>query len=429
MTRLTASKSGSLKGTLRVPSDKSMSHRALMFGAVATGVTRIDSLLEAGDVLSTASALRAFGIEIERKGGQWTVHGAPWRTPDRALDFGNAGTGSRLMMGLAAGQGVSCTIVGDPSLSRRPMGRVLNPLREMGLKADDHDGKLPVTLHPSRISGFSYAPPMASAQVKSAVLLAGLGATGPVTVTEKTATRDHTERMLTAFGAEVSVDGLAVTLRPKPRLVGQTLNIPADPSSAAFPTVAALIREGSEVRLPEVMLNARRTGLFKTLRRMGADITEENRRTIGGEEVADLLVRGSKLKAVHVPAEDVPDMIDEIPILSVAAACAEGTTRIEGLEELKVKESDRLAATARILTAAGVTCRTGEDWLEIDGAKSIPGGGTVATDHDHRIGMATLVLGLASEAPMIAEDAESIGTSFPDFHGKLAGLGANVGPA
>ncbi|GGY42387.1 3-phosphoshikimate 1-carboxyvinyltransferase [Parvularcula lutaonensis] len=425
MTEAVARPSEALKGTARVPSDKSMSHRALMLGAISAGVTRVSSILEAGDVLSTASALRAFGVSVERIDGTFIVRGDAWRTPARMLDLGNAGTGVRLLMGLAAGQGALCTFTGDPSLMRRPMGRVLDPLRAMGLQADDREGRLPVTLKPSQLRSFTYELPMASAQVKSAVLLAGLGAQGPVTVIEKTPTRDHTERMLKAFGADLETDGHRITLTPGARLVGQTLAIPADPSSAAFPIVAALMRPGSEVVLPEVMLNPRRTGLFATLRRMGAEITEEHLRLVGGEEVADLRVRASPLKAVKVPASDVPDMIDEIPILAVAAASAEGTTRIEGLEELKVKESDRLAATAGLLTAAGVTCRTGDHWLEIDGG-DIRGGGTVDTDHDHRIGMATLVLGLSAQEPMRITGAEAIATSFPGFATLMASLGAAI---
>ena len=426
MNRLIASPSGPLKGVARVPSDKSMSHRALMFGSIAKGETRITALLDADDVLATASALRGFGISVEKEGDEFVVQGGAWRAPERVLDLGNAGTGSRLLMGLAAGQGASCTMTGDPSLRRRPMGRVLNPLREMGLEADDQDGRMPVTLHPSKLRGFSYKPPMASAQVKSAVLLAGLGADGPVTVTELVPTRDHTERMLKAFGADLVVDGSSVTVTPGAELKGQTLTIPADPSSSAFPMVAALIRPGSEVVLPEVMLNPRRTGLFAALRRMGAQIAEENKRTIGGEEVADLRVTAGPLQGVHIPEAEVPDMIDEIPILSVAAACAEGTTRIEGLEELKVKESDRLAATAGLLRAAGVEVRTGDDWIEIDGGGTIQGGGTVDTDHDHRIGMATLVLGLAAEAPMTITGADAIASSFPDFAGLMNALGAEI---
>lgn len=428
MTQAIAQPCGALKGTARVPSDKSMSHRALMLGAVSSGVTRISSILEAGDVLSTASALRAFGISIEKIGGQFIVRGDAWRTPSRVLDLGNAGTGVRLLMGLAAGQGAQATFTGDPSLRRRPMGRVLDPLRAMGLKTEDNDGKLPVTLLPSKLQAFGYKLPMASAQVKSAVLLAGLGAAGPVKVIEETPTRDHTERMLKAFGADLETDGVTVTLTPGARMVGQTLAIPADPSSAAFPMVATLMRPGSEVLLPEVMLNPRRTGLIATLKRMGAGITAENQRTVGGEEVADLRVRASGLKAVKVPAADVPDMIDEIPILAVAAASAEGTTRIEGLEELKVKESDRLAATARLLAAAGVLCRTGEDWLEIDGGP-IRGGGEVDTDHDHRIGMAALVLGFSAKDPMRITGAEAIDTSFPGFAELMNGLGASIGKA
>lgn len=431
MDRLTAEKGEMFRGEVRVPSDKSMSHRALMLGAVAEGVTRVANLLEAGDVLSTAAALRAFGVSVEREGDFWTVRARPWASPARALDLGNAGTGVRLLMGLTAGRGVRATFVGDPSLMRRPMGRVLDPLREMGAQADDQDGRLPVTLHPSQLQPFRYELPMASAQVKSAVLLAGLGASGPVTVVEKTPTRDHTERMLTAFGADVQVNGEAVTLTPGRRLIAPTgLSIPADPSSAAFPLIAALIVPGSDVRLTDVMLNPRRTGLLRALERMGASVSASNaRKPLGGEEVADLTARHSALKAIHVAPGEVPDMVDEIPILAVAAAFADGTTRIDGLEELKVKESDRLAATARLLRSAGVTCRTGEDWIEIDGQPQVKGGGTVDTDHDHRIGMAALVLGLASEEPMGITGASAIASSFPTFQALMASIGARIDEA
>ncbi|MEM1379247.1 MAG: 3-phosphoshikimate 1-carboxyvinyltransferase [Pseudomonadota bacterium] len=431
MDRLTAQKSDPLEGSVRVPSDKSMSHRALMFGAVSEGVTRISGPLEAGDVLSTAAALRAFGVSVERDGPLWIVRGRPWASPRRALDLGNAGTGVRLLMGLTAGQGVEATFVGDPSLMRRPMARVLDPLRAMGCEAGDTDGRLPVTVRPSRPSGFRYSLPMPSAQVKSCVLLAGLGATGPVTVVEPVPTRDHTERMLQAFGADLRVDGQAITLHPGQRLIAPTgLTIPADPSSAAFPMVAALVVPGSEVQLTDVMLNPRRIELIRALRRMGALIEEgPTKGPSGGEDIADLKVTATQLQAIHVQPEEVPDMVDEIPILAVAAAFAEGTTRIDGLEELKVKESDRLAATAGILRSAGVPCRAGDDWIEIDGQERVAGGGTVDTDHDHRIGMATLVLGLAAEAPMAITGASAIASSFPTFQPMMASLGAKISAA
>lgn len=428
MDRLTAHPSPPLAGTLRVPSDKSMSHRALLLGAAAAGLTRISGLLEAGDVMSTAAALRAFGVEIERRGAMVVVRGGRWHGPSRVLDLGNAGTGVRLLMGMAAGQGVEAAFTGDPSLRRRPMARVLEPLRMMGAVAEDSAGRLPLRLRASRLRGVRYAVPVPSAQVKSAVLLAGLGADGPTVVVEATPTRDHTERMLQAFGADVQTAGPEITLQPRPRLVGQTLAIPADPSSAAFPLVAAAARPGARVLLPEVMMNPRRTGLLRVLGRMGAAIDARNVRKVGGEEVADLRIEGRRLGAVGVPAADVPDMIDEIPVLAVAAAFAEGTTRLEGLEELKVKESDRLAATAAVLRAAGVSCRTGEDWLEIDGTGAAPGGGAVDTDHDHRIGMAALVLGLLAEKPMTITGAEAVATSFPSFAEAMGSLGARITP-
>lgn len=425
MARLIAHPSGPLKGTVRVPSDKSMSHRALLLGAVSQGVTEVSSILEAGDVMSTAAALRAFGISAEKSGGIFRIEGGRWKEPPRDLDLGNAGTGARLLMGLAAGQGAGCTITGDPSLRRRPMGRVLNPLRAMGLAADDRDGRLPVRLHPSHLGEFAYELPVPSAQVKSAVLLAGLGAKGPVTVIEKVPTRDHTERMLRAFGAALDIDGPRIVLTPGSPMTGQRIVVPADPSSAAFPMVAALVSPGSEVRLSEMMLNPRRTGLLNVLGRMGAKIEKGPVREVGGEEVADIVVRSSSLNSVHVSSGEVPDMIDEIPILAVACAAVEGTSRIEGLAELKVKESDRLAATANFLAVAGITARMGEDWLEIDGGRP-RGGGIVDTDHDHRIGMASLVLGLAGEEPIAVTGAEAIATSFPGFATLMAGLGARI---
>ncbi len=428
MARMTARAGGPLKGRARVPSDKSMSHRALLLGAIAQGTTRVSGLLEAEDVLGTGAALRAFGISIERRGGHVHVEGGPWRQPPRTLDLGNAGTGVRLLMGLAAGMGVNCRFTGDPSLRRRPMGRVIDPLTAMGAKIDAADGKrLPAALTASTLGPFRYELPVPSAQVKSAVLLAGVGARQPVTVVEAIETRDHTERMLTAFGADISKDGDAISYIPAGNLTGISLGIPADPSSAAFPMVAALIAPGSEIRLDDVMLNPRRAGLLATLERMGATIGRENPRTIGGEEVADLVITHGPLRGIEVPAADIPDMIDEIPVLAVAAAFAKGRTRIEGLCELKVKESDRLAATAKLLKSAGVTCETGDDWLEIDGqGGKVRGGGEIETDHDHRIGMAALVLGIAAQSPMAITGAEAIGSSFPGFAELMNGLGAGL---
>ncbi|MEO1040708.1 MAG: 3-phosphoshikimate 1-carboxyvinyltransferase [Pseudomonadota bacterium] len=428
MARLLAKRSSGLSGHLRVPSDKSISHRSLLLGSIAEGVTRIDSLLTAEDVLHTAQALRALGVEIETRGGQFLVRGTRLSAPHRQLDLGNAGTGVRLLMGLVAGQQVACTLTGDPSLRRRPMGRVLDPLRLMGLEAEDHDGRLPVTLRPAPLQAIRYKLPMASAQVKSAVLLAGLGADGPVTVVENVPTRDHTERMLTAFGAELSTKGEDITLIPGQRLVGQTIAVPADPSSAAFPAVAATILKGSDLRLSGVMMNPRRTGLFSILKRMGAQLAEDNSREVGGEGVADLRVTSALLRGTKVEAHEVPDMIDEVPILAVAAALAEGITRIEGLEELKVKESDRLTATAALLRAAGAPCEMGDDWLEIEGTggKPLKGGTLIDTDHDHRMGMAALVLGLHSDEPMTIEGAEAVDTSFPGFARAMHSIGAQI---
>jgi 3-phosphoshikimate 1-carboxyvinyltransferase len=406
-----------------------MSHRALLFGAVAQGVTRIDGLLEAGDVLSTAAALRAFGVAVEKRGSQFAVRGRPFAPPSRALDLGNAGTGARLLMGLAAGQRVPFTVLGDPSLMRRPMGRVLDPLALMGAKWTAREGRLPASFEGSALKGIRYALPVPSAQVKSALLLAGLGASGPVTIIEPEPTRDHTERMLQAFGADITRQAEEITLRPGRRLVlPKGLAIPADPSSAAFPLVAALITEGSEITCEEVLMNPRRTGFLRALKRMGADLTIAEGPGVGGEETASVTARFGKLGALHLEKDDVPDLVDEVPILAVAAAMAEGASRFEGVAELRVKESDRLAKTASLLEAAGVIVRTGEDWLEVEGTggKAPKGGASIDTDHDHRIGMAALVLGLVSEEPITITGAEAIATSFPGFTETMNGTGARI---
>ena len=435
---LSARAGNALVGRLRVPGDKSISHRSLMFGAVSLGETRIEGLLEADDVLGTGRAMAALGAGVTRDGeGLWRVSGlgcGGLLEPESVLDFGNAGTGSRLTMGLVGGHAFAATFVGDASLSRRPMGRVLNPLREMGVEVIARAGdRLPLTLRgPKTPLPITYRVPMASAQVKSAVLLAGLGTPGITTVIEPVATRDHTERMLEGFGAEISVEvdaagARTIRLVGRPELKAQHVVVPGDPSSAAFAVVAGLIVPGSDVTVENVLLNPLRTGLFQTLIEMGADLAIENERLSGGERIGDVHVRASRLKGVVVPPERAPAMIDEYPILAVAAAFAEGPTVMEGLEELRVKESDRLAAVARGLEANAVACTEGETSLVVEGRRAGVkiGGGTVATHLDHRIAMSFLVLGLAADRPVGVDDTAMIATSFPSFRGLMEGLGAS----
>ncbi|MEQ8699078.1 MAG: 3-phosphoshikimate 1-carboxyvinyltransferase [Bauldia litoralis] len=443
MTPLTAAPSRALTGTVRPPGDKSISHRALMFGALAVGETRIDGLLEGADVLATAAALRQLGAEIEREPGDtaaWRVWGrgvGGLRTPDDVLDMGNSGTAARLLLGLLATQDIRAFVTGDASLRRRPMGRVIDPLTRMGAQFEAREGgRLPLMMtgcaEPIPVV---YRPPVASAQVKSAILLAGLNAPGETAVIEAAPTRDHTERMMRHFGATVrieeTVEGRVAAVRGWPELTARPVSVPADPSSAAFPIVAALIAEGSEVTATGVGLNPLRAGLFETLREMGADLAYENEREEAGEPVADLRARASALAGVRVPAARAPAMIDEYPILAAAAALAKGTTRYEGVGELRVKESDRLAAVADGLAACGVTVRQGEDWLEIDGTGGAPVRGTepgaaVATQMDHRIAMSFLVLGLASADGVSVDDGTFIETSFPGFAEMMGGLGATI---
>ncbi len=434
---LTARRSGRLHGRVRVPGDKSMSHRGLIFGALAVGQTRIAGLLEGEDVLNTAKAMRALGATVSRTGqGEWTVNGVGvggFAQPADALDFGNSGTGCRLVMGAVAPCPIEATFDGDASLRKRPMRRVLDPLERMGAKAVNvgEGGRLPLTMQGARDPlPIVYEPPAASAQLKSAVLLAGLGAPGETVVLEKEATRDHTERMLRHFGAEVTVEpfgehGRRVTLKGQPELSPAEVRVPADPSSAAFPLVAALIAGQSDVILDGVMTNILRTGLFTTLRDMGASIETLATRDEGGEEVADLRVRASALKGVEVPAARAPTMIDEYPVLAVAASFAEGQTRMRGLHELRVKESDRLAATADMLRVNGVEVEIAGDDLIVHGKSRAPGGGIVATHMDHRLAMSALVMGLASEKPVAVDDMSFIATSFPDFVPMMRGLGAD----
>lgn len=432
---LISRKTQGLKGRIRVPGDKSMSHRALMLGAVSVGETRIRGLLESDDVLATARAMDAFGAKVTTGAdGAWHVRGvgvAGLTSPEAPLDFGNAGTGVRLCLGLMASTPLTARCIGDASLSKRPMARVIEPLQQIGARFEASEGnRLPLTLHGARDAvPITYTLPVPSAQVKSAVLLAGLNTPGRTTVIEPIPTRDHTERMLKAFGAKISSedhsDGRHITVEGQHELKGQDLTIPGDPSSAAFPLVAALITPGSALTIENVMLNPTRLGLIETLLEMGAHIEIHDKRVSGGEEVGDLAVKTSRLKAVRVPAARAPSMIDEFPVLAVAAAFAEGSTRMEGLAELRVKESDRLAAIQAGLTANGVLSQAGPDWIEVMGGGA-PGGGKVTTHLDHRIAMSFLVMGLGARIYTTVDDGRMIATSFPDFTGLMNGLGARI---
>jgi 3-phosphoshikimate 1-carboxyvinyltransferase len=434
---LIARRSGPLHGRARVPGDKSISHRALILGALAVGETRISGLLEGEDVFNTGKAVRALGATVKRTGlGAWRLHGvgvAGFAEPAAPLDFGNSGTGCRLMLGAVAGCPITASFDGDASLRKRPMRRVLEPLERIGAHTlTVNDGRLPLQLAGAREPiPIVYEPPVASAQLKSAVLLAGLAAPGETVVIEAEATRDHTEKMLTHFGADVRVErhgahGRRITLVGQPELTPRPIVVPADPSSAAFPLVAAAITPGSDVILEGVMLNPLRAGLIDTLTEMGAAIERLNARIEGGEDVADLRVRGSALRGVEVPAARAPAMIDEYPILAVAASFAQGTTLMRGLKELRVKESDRLAGTADMLRANGVTVEIEGDDLFVEGRGRAPGGGLVATHMDHRLAMSALVMGLESEQPVTIDDGSFIATSFPDFVALMRGLGADI---
>jgi len=417
-----------------VPGDKSISHRSLMFGALATGRTRISGLLEGEDVLNTAKALQALGCPIRKTAATWEVLGrgvGGLVAPEGDIDYGNSGTGLRLMMGVVAGHDMRVRFVGDASLSRRPMGRVLKPLLQMGLEVEE-EGRdtLPLTVRGTPdLLPIEYKTPVASAQVKSAVLIAGLHAMGETTVVEAEATRDHTERMLRHFGAELVVaergGARAITVTGDAELEGRDVVVPGDPSSAAFLVAAALIVPGSEVVIESVLVNPTRTGFYTTLKEMGAEIELANAREEGGEPIADIIVRHSKLEGVRVPPERAPSMIDEYPVLACLAAFADGETRMEGLAELKVKESDRLAATATGLAGNGVAAKVDGDALIVDGGKAVRGGGLVATHLDHRIAMAFLTLGLGADRPVTVDDADTIATSFPEFRGLMEGLGAS----
>jgi 3-phosphoshikimate 1-carboxyvinyltransferase len=433
---LSAERGGPLRGRARPPGDKSISHRAFIFGLLSRGETTIEGVLEGDDVLRTAEACRALGARVERIGeGRWRVAGlgvGALLEPRHALDFGNAGTGSRLMMGVVGGHGVVATFDGDASLRKRPMRRILDPLLLMGAQVvkEAEGGRCPITLRGARDPApILYRTPVASAQIKSAVLLAGLNARGRTTVVESEASRDHTEKMLLHFGAEIVVepegDGRRITLTGRPELTPRPVVVPADPSSAAFPIVAALVTPGSDVIVEGVMMNPLRGGLIVTLLEMGAQIEALGRRREGGEEIADLRVRASALKGVETPASRAPSMIDEYPILAVAAAFASGETRMNGLHELRVKESDRLAAVAAGLAAAGVErAIVGDDLIVCGDGRPPAGGGCVATHLDHRIAMSFLVMGLASAKPMAIDDAAMIATSFPNFRPLMESLGA-----
>ncbi|CAN7289391.1 3-phosphoshikimate 1-carboxyvinyltransferase [Brevundimonas sp. LjRoot202] len=430
---LTARGAPALSGVVRAPGDKSISHRALILGAMATGVTEIDGLLEGDDILATARAAGAFGADVERLGeGRWRVTGhGGFRRPDGVIDCGNAGTGVRLLMGAAAGYPISVTFDGDASLRKRPMKRVTGPLADMGARFEwpGEEDRLPLALSGGALKAIDYVQTIASAQIKSAVLLAGLNADGVTTVTEPEPSRDHTERMLRAFGAEVGVlpagRGWRVSLKGGQALVGTAVSVPGDPSSAAFPLAAALIVPGAAVTVENVMLNPLRTGLFETWREMGADLTVSNRRMAGGEEVGDVTARHSRLKGVVVPPDRAASMIDEYPILAATAAFASGATVMRGIGEMRVKESDRIALMAAGLQACGVAVEEEPEGFTVTGG-AVRGGATVTTHGDHRIAMSHLVLGLAADQAVTVDEPGMIATSFPGFVELMRGLGADI---
>ncbi len=434
-----AHRSGPLRGVAEVPGDKSISHRALILGALSVGETRITGLLEGQDVLDTARAMRAFGAEVTQHGpGAWSVHGVGvggFAEPETVIDCGNSGTSVRLIMGAMATTDIAATFTGDASLNKRPMGRVTEPLALFGAQAfGRRGGRLPLTLiGAAQPLPVRYALPVPSAQVKSAVLLAGLNAPGQTVVIEQEPTRDHTERMLRGFGAEVAVEQIAegrvITLTGQPELRGQDVAVPRDPSSAAFPVCAALMVQDSDILVPGVSQNPTRNGIFLTLQDMGADLVMENPRDEGGEPVADLRVRFSALKGIEVPPERAASMIDEYPVLAALAATADGKTVMRGIKELRVKESDRIDAMARGLESCGVRVEETEDSLTVHGMAEVPGGATVASRLDHRIAMSFLCLGLASRNPIRVDDGSPIATSFPVFEALMGGLGAQIARA
>jgi len=435
---MTSRKCGPLKGEAAVPGDKSISHRSLIFGAMAIGETRITGLLEGEDVLDTAKAMRAFGATVTQHGpGEWSVNGVGvggFAEPENVIDCGNSGTGVRLIMGAMASQPITATFTGDASLNKRPMGRVTDPVALFGAQSFGREGgRLPMTIvGAAEAVPVEYTVPMPSAQVKSAVLLAGLNAPGQTVVIEKEATRDHTERMLEGFGAEVSIEetseGRRITLTGQPELKPQVIAVPRDPSSAAFPTCAATVVPGSEVFVPGVSQNLTRNGIYTTLVEMGADITFENERLEGGEPVADLRVRYAQTHGIEVPPARAASMIDEYPVLSVVAALSTGKTVMRGVKELRVKECDRIDAMVRGLRACGVTVEESEDSMIVHGmgAGGVPGGATCESFLDHRIAMAFMVLGMAAQNPVSVDDGTPIATSFPVFEPLMTGLGAQV---
>jgi len=435
-------KSAGLSGKISAPGDKSISHRAIIFGAMAEGTTEVSGLLNGADILSTIGAMKALGAKITKKAGIWTIKGVGakgLKSPKNDIDCGNAGTGVRLIMGAAAGYKMKARFTGDSSLSGRPMNRILDPLREMGATAEarttdkGEPGRLPVTLiSDGKLSPLEYKPPHASAQVKSAILLAGLNTEGKTTVIEPTLTRDHTENMLKAFGVDLDIktrsNATHIHITGPAKLTATSVNVPGDPSSAAFPIIAALITPGSDIIVENVMMNPTRTGLFETLTDMGAYLRADNFRKSGGETIADIHVKHSKLVGVTVPENRAASMIDEYPILAVAAAFATGTTIMNGIGELRVKESDRIAATAALLSNNGVKIVESEDGMSVtgQGGKAPTGGGTVVTHHDHRIAMSALILGLGCENPVKIDDAAMIATSFPSFFKVMEELGAKI---
>lgn len=421
-----------------MPGDKSISHRSLILGAMTIGETKVTGLLEGQDVLDTAKAMQALGANIQKRGDTWHIHGVGvggFSEPEAVIDCGNSGTGVRLIMGAMATSPITATFTGDASLNGRPMARVTDPLALFGAKSYGRKGgRLPMTLIGAADPlAVRYDVPVPSAQVKSAVLLAGLNAPGETVVVEREATRDHSERMLAGFGATIETvetdEGRVITLQGRPEFKPQTIIVPRDPSSAAFPVCAALICEGSDVLVPNIGLNPTRAGLFTTLREMGADLTYENERQEGGEPVADLRARFSpNLKGIEVPPHRAASMIDEYPVLSVVAAFADGKTYMPGVKELRVKESDRIDAMAVGLRAAGITVDEGEDWWTVHGLGhgNVPGGATAASHLDHRIAMSFMVLGMATQKPMSVDDGGPIATSFPIFESLMGNLGATI---
>lgn len=440
MTKAISKKSGPIKGITQVPGDKSISHRALMFGALTEGETMISGLLEGEDVLHTAQAMRAMGAEIEKSSdGLWRTYGVGLgnlKSPSDNLEMGNSGTSTRLLIGLVGGHDITATFTGDASLSKRPMKRVMTPISEMGASFEATDGdKLPLTVKgTNKAKAIEYKLPVASAQVKSAILLAGLNAEGTTTVIEEKPTRDHTENMLRHFGIDVDIKDLgngasSISVKGGQTMQPCAIDVPGDPSSAAFPVVAAVLNEGSELTITTVGIGDRRNGIYLTLQDMGADVTFKNKHIEGGEEVADIVVRGgAKLKGIDIDPARNPSMIDEFPVLAMAAACAEGTTRMTDLAELRVKESDRLLMVAEGLKACGVDLEMGEDSLTIYGSGKPPkGGAEIKTELDHRIAMAFLVLGTVTEEPITIDDSAPIRTSFPNFMTLMNDLGCDFG--